>query len=428
MVMKIGAYLEFMGEGDSTDPIDEWLGKGNHSFKIEGSLGHLAYAAKKLKGIDNAFLVGRDIPRMEEIMQGIPPSTSAAEYWWDRVADLIRPLPKRIFWEDAYNELGPFEDPAVRKGFCDFEVRRGELMHAEGYHCCFLNISAETAPLLAQHIDDFLPVFQMAYEHNDLIGLHSYFSPRFFTIENGVEVMEPVAERFLFPHRQLVRELNLRGLSIPWFFYTEGPAIDTILQLNRHYDGFRVAGLNEEEYANQIRWAENVLHPDRNFVGGAVYIWEKGEQADKTQYNIATGREAHPKRNDPGSPPTYQFMLDMSTEFGPGTYRAPVTTIPPPPPPEPPPLPPPVVIGAGPAVVIGNDEGGTHYHLNLRLTPRNAGADNLLYQELPDGTPVTMTGKTQNGYAEVKVAFELNDSGQIFDRTGWLLERGLKRV
>jgi hypothetical protein len=251
----LGQFI--MGVYDSDDSggslVVQTANAGGRCVKILSDGGLHARRAAQL----GLLTIGRNQARLEEPMSGIDPSAQAAVHW---VNDIFLPwvkpygeIMKKVYWEDAYNELGSLEDPATLKGFNDFEVTRQTLMGQLGYRCCIGNFSAEAR--LYDKVGPFVPALRLAAQLGNLVGLHAYWSPdpdnisgRVFDWDTGA--VDPRVEEFIFPEEWLARALRAMGEPVPFCANTEF-GIDELLSLGWHSAGWRTTPISGDDYVRQ---------------------------------------------------------------------------------------------------------------------------------------------------------------------------------
>lgn len=197
--------------------------------------------------------------------------------------------------------------------------------------------------------------------------------------------------------------------------------------------GYRLT-MSNESYAGQLISTIPMLRADNvsAFIYGLADAQYTGKQEGDdspgsfVDYNIIIGAEASGSEKKGNYKPADPSVLDrimpaIIAQTGGGPIEIP-PPLPEPPAPDTPPVNPPV------KVVIAKGPKGEKNYYNLRLTPKDAGANNLITAGLLAGRTVHPTGRVQNKYSEVGIAAVLDDSELPIAITGWVLTSGLQNA
>lgn len=419
--------LMLLGVYDTNAPetgiVGQFHDNGARAIKVESDgATNIAYAARH-----GMLAVGRSIAALENPMNGIAPSAAAADHWVDKVflpwaTKYPEDRMKKVYWEDAYNELGSLEDPATLAGFGAFEERRQQRMHDLGYRCCVFNFSAEAN--IHDKLTPLLPAIRLCAQYGNLFGQHSYGGPQLVNPDTGVT--EAVIEPFVFPEEWIAAELRRRGEPVPYFVNGEH-GIDELISLHRHNAGWQtVSGLTGPEYFRQL-----VVTCQRKKAKGLVkavfvFVDDTNPSGPWVQYNTHGGRSLNPPRNTQWETPVTLMIRDYH-----GAHTDEVITVPiqGPPVEQPPGVIPPA--NASKAVTKAN---GIAY--NVRTAPvyyaANPNVNLILTLPANKAEPVDLTGNTavdansSNRYSEIWIAAILDQEGTIFHVKGWILTSGLQ--
>lgn len=342
---------------------------------------------------------------------------NAVKYWaeikWYRKAltDALRDKRRYILtlWpnEPTVDGKTPEETKAIRARLDAWWEALAELAAQDGWMIAVGNFSAEAR--LADKWHDFENMLEACLAGGHWLDLHGY-SP---TVMAG-----DVYSEFLLPWRPLraawqrAGAVDLLNIKIVCGEFGE----DHNLAFNAGSNGYRLS-MSNATYASRLAALIAALSAD-NVV--AFVFWLAAQNYPEfTDYNCEIGLEVGNKHQEADPSVWTRLRPIMAAQTGGGPIEIPPPQPEPPNPPVTPPVNPPV------KVVIAKGPKGEKNYYNLRLTPKDAGANNLITAGLLAGRTVHPTGRSSGKYSEVGIAAVLDDSELPIAITGWVLTSGL---
>ena len=209
----------------------------------------------------------------------------AAQRWFDGQWPRIAAHPLIKTWAGP-NEPG-VDDAAHAAWYARFEIKRMQLMEAQGLRCVIANFGCGRPPLLSENgtWQAFLPALRYAEAHRHYLGLHEYSWPK----------MSQAQTWLCLRYRRVYEAL---GLTVPLIITECGidPSIGENLKPFRGGGAFRDAELRsiwqahygaanaDIFYSEELRWYDRELQKDA-YVKGAV-IYTVGDDGHWGSYDL----------------------------------------------------------------------------------------------------------------------------------------------